>query len=250
MYNLFPIIKENSIIYNKYDLNDIIHTFLLMMVTHLSLYLINKIFLKTIIINDKISWFILHIVCNLYAVCRDIPVLLLLTNDPIGTILCQKTTIIIDSRLIIMASHIYHNIFFRLNNQDKFHHFAFVYFGTFCIHFVDTGYILSIYYLFSSGVPGAIIYFVTVLEHFIIITKKNRLIISSFINTWLRSIGLIFCGSLYIIRFLCFDKFLPDWICLGIVLFCTFFNGQYYTNQVVRAEQIFMTEYEKEKKLY
>jgi len=217
-----------------YNYHDIYNVLLLLIVNHGLMKLFN-----TYIYNDKLKdktiWFYLHFIGNMYVVYRAIPTVLHFIDDPITLILSKEDSY--DTRVIVLFIHLYHHFIFKLNKEDLYHHIFFVYCGTILIHFVPMGECMSFYHLFASGLPGGIIYLSLVFEDMKLINKTQRLKIASLINIWMRSIGLTMSGCIFIIRFLYYDKLLVDWMSLIIALYCSIYNGQYYMEEVIRADE-------------
>ena len=216
-----------------YDPYDVLYTMLLMTITHSFVVLFDKF--ATTKLNDKTKWFFLHFVGNCYVVYRSLHAVLNFIHDPIHATL--STDNVVDTRIIVLSMHIYHQLLFKLNTEDLYHHIVFVYLGTTLIHFSQIGYLMSIYQLFSSGLPGGLIYLCLVLEHYNIMNKETRLSIASWINLWIRSPGLCICGSVCLLRFLYFPKTINSLVIFILTQFCTIYNGQYYMNQVIRADE-------------
>jgi hypothetical protein len=216
-----------------YQYSDIITTSLLLGFFHILINYINNFSLNNKL-KEKTIWFFLHFVGNMYVVCRSFDTFYMLIMDPINTVLSMGD--FVDTRLIVLTLHIYHHLFFKLNNEDLYHHIVFVYIGTLGMHFINTGCCLTIYYLFSSGLPGGIIYLCLVFEDIGYITKLTRLSIAKWLNIWIRSIGLTFCFSCFLIRFFNNDtKTIIDWIALFITFLCSSYNGQHYLDEVICA---------------
>lgn len=217
----------------KFDLYDILYTFTVLGICHVLLLLINKY--STVKLKNKSIWFFLHFIGNFLAVIRAFGAVKYFVMKPVDTIFSQED--FIDTKLIILSMHLYHPIFFRMNNEDWFHHIFYVYIGTIFASIYKMGHFVSFYHLFSSGIPGGIIYLCLVLEDLHMITKVKRLHIASILNVWVRSLGLSIC---WVIRLLCFlvsAQTAPDWIALIAGFFLTIYNGQYYMEQVVRADE-------------
>jgi hypothetical protein len=217
-----------------YDYNDIIRVFFILIINHGLIKLFN-IYIYDNKLKNKTVWFYLHFIGNMYVVYCAVPSVLNFINNPIHIILSKED--LYDTRIIVLCIHLYHHLLFKLNNEDWYHHVFFVYCGTLLIHLVPMGECMSIYHLFASGLPGGLLYISLVFEDMKIINKTQRLKIASFLNVWIRSIGLTMSGCIFIIRFLHYDKSLVNWMSLFIALYCSIYNGQHYMEEVIRADE-------------
>jgi hypothetical protein len=218
-------------------LYDIPYTIALLGFFHILLLIWNKI-TTNYYINNKSIWFFLHFIGNFYVVIRTYDAIKFYLGGNLEPVVQSQSEIIIDTRMIVLALHVYHHLLFKLNQEDLFHHVVFVYFGTFISHLY--GYHMhwmSLYHLFGSGAPGGIIYLCLVLEDLKLMTKTTRLKIASFLNVWVRSIGLTICWVIRIIQFIHSNKLISDFIFLLVTTLCTIYNGQYYMEQVIRADE-------------
>ena len=208
--------------YELYDLNDIWKTFVLLGIVH------SFIYYKRIRIA---LWPLLHVTGNLYIVYRSFDAVAIFIKNPIGALSYENgTENIPDTRIILLSLHMYHQLMFKLNAEDKWHHYMFVYCGTAFTFFTQMGVFLGIYNLFVCGIPSAIFYTLLVLKSRNLITKSQGCTIHRLVDLWIRSpclsmvwaFGLIIClqNSLYL-------HIIP-------ITFLTLYNGQHYADIAIR----------------
>ncbi len=125
-----------------------------------------------------------------------------------------------------------------MSKEDWGHHIFFVYIGTCIASFYKIGYFMPLYHTFSSGLPGGILYMCLVIEDLKWITRTQRLRIASVLNVWIRSLGLSLCFILRLVCFLQSNHSYADYIALIVSFLTTTFNGQYYMEQVIRADEL------------
>ena len=209
--------------YKLYDFNDIWKTILLLGCVHGLVH-----FYK---IKVTIQWPILHVIGNLYIVVRSFDAVSIFIRDPLGALAYKNNTEdIVDTRLILLTLHVYHQLMFKMNAEDKWHHYMFVYPGTAFIHFTKMGVFLGIYNLFICGLPGAVFYSLLVLKGLNIITKEQGFSIHRLIDLWVRSPGLIMTFSFGFIICLTHSMYLQ----LIPITFLTVYNGQHYLDVAIR----------------
>jgi hypothetical protein len=181
--------------------------------------------------NAKSRWFLIHCIGNLaiFAICIG-PVFRLL-KDPINVI---QNPIEYNLPLdFVTILHIFHLVRYKCSKADYFHHFVFVTIGNVIRHSMNSGEVLSLAVSNVCGLPGAIDFAALYAIDKKLITKKQRIVIASIINTWFRSPGLMFCFTLQYIIWATEPKIWHNnfmFLCGAIV---TMMNGQYYLQQVL-----------------
>ena len=181
--------------------------------------------------NPKSRWFLIHFVGNIAIAISCMGSVWSLLHDPIHTLM-NPTTNNLPLDLVTIL-HIYHLARYECTTADYFHHFLFVTAGNIIRFTTNSGEILPMTVVFVCGFPGAIDYMALYLIDKKIISKHTRINISVVINTWIRAPGLMFCFTLQYIAWMNEPKTLVNnmmFLCGSIV---TFFNGQYYLQQVL-----------------
>jgi hypothetical protein len=111
----------------------------------------------------------------------DLPPDLLVTHDYNSMMCCSLT----------FAIHIYHTIFFKLNNTELYHHIIYVFLTAIFLTSIYPHIYLSISIttFFITGLPGGIVYFLLCLQKRNLITKITQKQIHSYIDTYIRIPG-------------------------------------------------------------
>ena len=178
---------------------------------------------------EKTRWFLLHSIVNFIVVYYAI-------DDFTNCIINSDKCYILpwnDNSIKVFnyatSVHIYHCIFFKLNDDDILHHLLMVFIcGTLC--YIQGTIISSFALFFLSGLPGAIDYF---LLYLVKIQKIDKLIekkIYTLISNYFRAPGCCYTFSLGMNGVI--NNFNENKIIDGSILLITiiliFWNGQYY----------------------
>ena len=193
--------------------------------------------------KTKHRWFSIHAFGNLIVVITTIPGVIKTLQDPINAmnsitspitnnIFCPASIIPIS---MINAVHIYHMLFFNLNNTDLFHHILFIPFMGIPGQIYKWGALRSFLSFTVSGFPGGIDYFNLVLVKHNIIQKITQKKICSFLNLWVRAPLLCFEVYMHYMAWLYKTTTVPIFINI-LVGGLSVFNGLYYLNSSIRSE--------------
>ena len=153
---------------------------------------------------DKNRWFLLHCLANLFVTYTSFMGFLICLKDPVNSMNNQKFPnsgyILHPSSLwpisMINSLHIYHMLFYKLDNNDLFHHLLFIPTVGFLGQFYSWGPIRSFLSMFISGLPGGKDYFSLYLYKKNYISKLTQKKCSFLLNIFIRA------------PFICFNFFL------------------------------------------
>ena len=133
---------------------------------------------------------------------------------------------------IILWIHFYHVVFFKLTNEDMFHHVLFVSLLPLPGYVYDWGILKNCLAFFICGFPGALIYTLLVFQkcgYFINIKEEK---FSAFVNIFIRTPGILISA---IILYKCYINgvcLAPTWaVVLQFIIGP--FNAVYYTKQSI-----------------
>ena len=136
----------------------------------------------------------------------------------------------------VFALHFYHLAIYwkKFRFDDWLHHLLMIGIALPIGTLVDSKSLMGYSLFFTTGLPGAIDYFLLFLVRNNWLNRKKEKLINSYLNVWIRSPGCISHAFLtFIFVFLTTQKYSMDWFCGIIVGLLTFWNGQYFMRQVV-----------------
>lgn len=149
--------------------------------------------------NAKQRWFTIHFIFNMINVVFTFPDMIDLFANPLAV---EFKYGCVHPSCLVMALHVYHGTSFNLNYIDKLHHSVMCSLLLFPYIFSGFPYVLSYSnaaMFFICGLPGGIDYFMMAYTAFGFMDPINEKRINMFLNTWIRSIGIMFCVfTLYI----------------------------------------------------
>lgn len=192
-------------------------------------------------IDSLITWYIIHIVGNLYVVYLSINPIYMILSDPIKEL--SNPDNYYDTTIIILVLHAYHLLGFQCTKDDLFHHLFFVFIGCSTVYLFNNGYFSALSHFFICGLPGAIDYTTIIFYKLNYLTKTQRLRIGMYLNVWFRSPGLCLLSSFALMKFLYTDKNIYNIIELLLQVGMSLGNGQYYMSMVVYANGINDSKY-------
>lgn len=177
--------------------------------------------------NEKTRWFAIHTIFNLINVILTLPDTILLLKDPLNTTYTYPS---IHPTCLVMSLHLYHVYGFRLNYIDKLHH------GVMCalllltyVHYYEPkaiGFTNAVLF-FVCGLPGGIDYYLMTqvsLGNMDTIQEKS---INVFLNTWIRSVGIMYCVFTTYINYI--YGYYGNPFVTGAVIIVLAWNAQYFS---------------------
>eukprot|EP00117_Sycon_ciliatum_P010927 scpid65878/ scgid4775/ len=146
--------------------------------------------------HTKARWFTVHVLANTIVVCCTLPRMAALLHDPVPTLLSENFSAVgMSANLMI---HLYHVAFFDdLIWIDWLHHGLMTGIVTPLAMSYDTsfGVVLDGALFFMCGLPGGLDYVMLVLVKHKAMHPLTEKKYNAFLNTWVRSTGLMFVCS-------------------------------------------------------
>lgn len=181
--------------------------------------------------NQNIRWFFIHSISNIGICYYSINDLVICLTKPteINNYTWNDNSYITFYISIIL--HIYHVLFFKLNTNDKLHHFLMVAISG-NIELYQKSIICPAVLFFLSGLPGFIDYFLLFLVKLKKISKNKEKSIYLFLSTYIRAPGACILSYINLINL--YNNYKELNINCLLVLLSTmlvFWNGQYYLMQ-------------------
>lgn len=198
--------------------------------------LLYKIRNKNMIIpySQNIRWFFIHFIVNLYITIYGF-------NDVKYSITnmldCSEKDWVNGFQLYIAACalHLYHIFHFNLNKMDWLHHILMALISIPITLLYNTKCTSVVGIWFTSGLPGAIDYFVLWLVKMKYCSVKFEKTLYIYINVWLRSPGCIYATLLQIPFIYNINSYTNIEICAKIWLMCIlFWNGQFFMHMTLK----------------
>lgn len=200
------------------------HALFLAAVTSI-LFVVDAILKRAVVVDVKARWFLLHAIGNGVVCLAGVPDMVAVLANPFcalaGPLLSWTPC------HIALGLHLYHLIAFTTRLDDVVHHVVFCgVFGTLTLT-QTYGPVMNLLLFFITGLPGGITYFLLFLVGTGRFEKLEEKRLSSYINVWLRTPGLVFTASIMIGATVHGFIHVPVWS-ITLVICLVMANGIYY----------------------
>lgn len=174
----------------------------------------------------KTRWFQLHALINFYICYLVYDDLLFILNDPLTSINQYGSR---KPGYYAISLHIYHIIAFKkLTKMDYIHHILSVFIGGIPSHIFYDSKLLNFGYFFGCGLPGGITYILLILVKNNKINKLTEKKITSYLNQYIRSPGILAFAFYEYIRYRSnINDNINKYISINIILSCIW-NSCYF----------------------
>ena len=207
-FTCFCLDKTSIILYKKYNNN--------------SLY------------SQNVRWFFIHFIINLYVTIygfSDIKY----SITHISECAITKWTNGLELYITVIVLHFYHIFNFKLNKMDWLHHISMAIISAPLILMFNRTCSSTIGLWFTSGLPGAIDYFLLWLVKMGLYDKNLEKKIYIYINIWLRSPGCIYATILQLGFLTHIDTYSFNEILAKVwLIFILFWNGQFFMHTTLK----------------
>jgi len=184
--------------------------------------------------SQNVRWFFIHFVVNTYITIYGFKDLLYSVTH-LETCSITKWNNGIELYSAVIALHLYHIFHFKLNSMDWLHHISMAIISSPIIMIFNNTCPSIVGLWFTSGLPGAIDYFVLWLVKMGYCDKQFEKTLYIEINVWLRSPGCIYSAVLqlgmlpYIQQYSYLEILGKIWL-----IFILFWNGQFFMHTTLR----------------
>ena len=184
--------------------------------------------------SQNVRWFFIHFIINTYITIygfKDV----LYSFTHLETCSITKWNYGIELYSTIIALHIYHICHFKLNKLDWLHHISMAIISSPIILLFNNTCPSIVGLWFTSGLPGAIDYFILWLVKMGYCDKQFEKKLYIEINVWLRSPGCIYAALLqlgmlpYLEQYSYMQLLGKIWL-----IFILFWNGQFFMHTTLR----------------
>jgi len=200
----------------------------------ISIYLYHNYSINKSRLSDNVRWFFMHFIINTYITIYGFKdVLYSLTN--LETCSITKWNNGIELFSTIMALHLYHICCFKLNSLDWLHHISMAIISAPMILLYNNTCPAIVGLWFTSGLPGAIDYFVLWLVKMGFCQREFEKKLYIYINVWLRSPGCLYATVLQLGVIPHLDDYSYfDILCKMWLIFILFWNGQFFMHTTLQ----------------
>ncbi len=195
-------------------------------------YLLSKIEL-----NEKIRWFQLHAITNMF-ICYFV------INEVIECFINPNISVEKTNnewgRSFALSLHIYHCIYFTLRKEDWIHHIGSVFIGAPLFILTNTKGV-SVNYFFCTGLPGAVDYIMLTLMKYNYISRLQQKNICCYLNTYIRIPGGIVGAYLLFKDAFMYSSYYIHYrpLCLSSIIYL---NATFYGKQAIGSYYKALTE--------
>lgn len=176
----------------------------------------------------KTLWFIMHAIVNAGVTITAFSDLLTLLLDPLSKNISNETL----PTTMVMALHLYHMIFMtdEVKTIDWIHHIVMCAALSSVYFYPETLMVANSTLFFASGLPGGIDYVMMSLVKNGKFSSLEEKHINSHLNTWIRSVGLLFCAFCIYIKIVT-GQYPLSFVSIFVII-SLIWNAQYFSREV------------------
>jgi len=189
--------------------------------------------------SHGVRWFTIHAILNYAIAVLSLSDVIEFASNPMAVCSDDKESDHWSSRtkwplILVVGLHTFHMFpgRFKLHPEDYFHHLVFLPTLALPGMIYDWGVAGNWSVFFICGIPGGVDYTILALQKLGFATRLNQKRISAYMNTWVRTPGVLIGTGITYVSFMNGDCSPPPWAILTQLVFMVL-NVSYYSKQSV-----------------